>query len=53
MFKEGRTNVKDDPRLWRPISSTSEKGICNVKALINEDVRYTLEVTCRALVRHM
>jgi hypothetical protein len=42
MFKEGRTNIKDDPRPVRPIYATSEKDISIVKAIVDDDARYTL-----------
>jgi histone-lysine N-methyltransferase SETMAR len=43
MFKEGRTNVKDDPRHGRPITATLEKDISIVKAIVDEDAIYTIE----------
>jgi hypothetical protein len=43
IFKEGTTNVKDDPRPRRPISAISEKDICTVKAIVDEDARFTVE----------
>lgn len=39
MFKEGRHNIKDDPRPWLPISATSEKEIITVKAIVDKDER--------------
>lgn len=39
MYKEGRNNIKDDPRPWPQISATSEKDISTVKA-IDKDARY-------------
>jgi hypothetical protein len=43
MFKEGTTNVKNDPRRGRPISAFSEKDISTVKAIVDEDARFTVE----------
>jgi hypothetical protein len=43
MFKEGRTNINDDPRPGRPISATSEKDNSTVKAIVDEDARYTVQ----------
>jgi histone-lysine N-methyltransferase SETMAR len=43
MFKEGRTNVMDDPRPGWLVSATSEKDISTFKAIVDEDARYTME----------
>jgi hypothetical protein len=43
VFKKGRTNVKDDPSPLQPISTTSEKDINTVNAIVNKDARYTME----------
>jgi hypothetical protein len=37
MFKEVRTYI----RIWRPIFATSEKDISTVKAIVDEDARFT------------
>jgi hypothetical protein len=42
MFKEGRTNVKNEPCPGRPISATSGKDISTFKAVI-DGLRYTVE----------
>jgi hypothetical protein len=45
MFREGKTydRDKDNPSPGRPISATSEKDISSVKAIVDEDARYTVE----------
>jgi hypothetical protein len=43
MFKEGRTNVDDDPHPGRLISASTEKDISTVKAIVDEGARYTVE----------
>jgi hypothetical protein len=55
MFKESRACNKYDHRPWRPIFATSEKDISTIKAIVDEDTRFTAEVnmTYNALVRHM
>jgi hypothetical protein len=34
MFKEGRTNVKDDPRTGRSLSTSPGKDVGTVKAIV-------------------
>jgi hypothetical protein len=51
MLREGRYNIKDDPRPGQP--SFALKDIRTVKAIVDEDSRYTVKVTYRALVRHL
>ena len=41
-FRNGRSDVKDDPRPRRPLSAVSERDIKVVKTAIEEDARYTV-----------
>jgi hypothetical protein len=43
MFKKGRTNVQDDPHPGWLMPAFSEKDISTVKAIVDEDARYTVE----------
>jgi hypothetical protein len=40
---KGRNNVKDDRHPGRPISATCEKVISIVKAIVDENTRYTVD----------
>ena len=43
-FKEGRENVKDDPRSGRPISSTNDQNVEVVRAVMAKDRRLSVRM---------
>jgi len=43
-FKEGRENVEDDPRSGRPISSTNDKNVEVVRAVMAKDRRLSVRM---------
>ena len=44
-FNDGWESIKNDPRVGRPVSVLTEKKVATVKMLIEEDTRYTVQVT--------
>jgi len=43
-FKEGRENVKDDPRSGRPISSTNGQNVEMVRAVMTKNLRLSVRM---------
>ena len=41
--KEGRSSVKDEARLGRPVSATSENDVVTVQSIVQQDSRYMVE----------
>jgi len=52
VFKEGRENVEDDPRSGRPISSTNDRNVETVRAVIAKDRRLSVRMTAGRTVNH-
>ena len=44
VFKEGQENVEDDPRSGRPISSTNDKNVEVVRAVMVKDCRLSVRM---------
>ena len=42
-FREGRTNIKDDPRTRRPSSSTADENVERVREIVRADRRITVD----------
>ena len=42
-FKEGRSSVKEETCLGRPVSATSENDVATVQSIVQQDSRYTVE----------
>ena len=41
-FKEGRSSVKDEAHLGKPVSATSEIYVATVQSIVQQDSRYTM-----------
>ena len=54
-FKEGRSSVKDEAHLGRPVSATSENDVATVQSIVQQYSRHTVEEISDLLawVRHM
>ncbi|GBM16164.1 hypothetical protein AVEN_126435-1 [Araneus ventricosus] len=52
-FREGRTNIEDNPRSGRPSSSTADENVERVREIVRADRRITLDAIVSELEFHM